>query len=51
MNSITQDTRYLPHETNTHIYAVESYMKGNSVNMFVESIIFLKLHLRQAYFS
>ena len=31
MNSITQDTRYLPHEINTRIYAVETYRKGNSV--------------------
>ena len=31
MNSITQDTRYLPHEINTRIYAVESYRKGNSI--------------------
>ena len=31
MNSITQDTRYLPHEIKTRIYAVETYRKGNSV--------------------
>ena len=31
MNSIIQDTRYLPHEINTRIYAVETYRKGNSV--------------------
>ena len=31
MNSITQDTRYLPHEIKTRIYAVETYRKGHSI--------------------
>ena len=32
MNSITQNTRYLPHNIYTRIYAVELYRNGNSVN-------------------
>ena len=32
MNSITQNnTRYLPHELKTRIYAVETYSNGNSI--------------------